>query len=329
MNLSSRDLRAFVALVEQKNFTRAAQRVHLSQPAFSALIRSLEDGSRRAPVRPHHAQRGAHGGGAHLRGGGAADAGGPRGPGGDFRDHAQQRRGRVAVAALPSLAAGWLPDLLLSDRRQHPGIELALFDTLSEQCLALLRAAGWTSPWLPRHPQRRPGGRAPVRGPLPPRLPRRPPARTAAFGSPARPRGPSLRAHVAQHECAAAPGGGTAPAAASQRIRGGAPGHGHRPRKSGLGYQPGPSAHAVPLPGSGRGGTAAGGQGDHPAHLCGATPARSPVGGGTGALGARARQRPFAAASQRAAQTDEGGLSVLKRRRPSHDGGKPGAGRDE
>jgi DNA-binding transcriptional LysR family regulator len=44
MNLSSRDLRAIVALVEERNFTRAAQRVHLSQPAFSALIQSLEAG---------------------------------------------------------------------------------------------------------------------------------------------------------------------------------------------------------------------------------------------------------------------------------------------
>ena len=40
--LSSRQLRAFIALVEQRNFTRAAQTCHLSQPAFSALIRTLE-----------------------------------------------------------------------------------------------------------------------------------------------------------------------------------------------------------------------------------------------------------------------------------------------
>jgi len=43
INLSTRQLRAFVALAEQRNFTRAAALTHLSQPAFSALIRSLED----------------------------------------------------------------------------------------------------------------------------------------------------------------------------------------------------------------------------------------------------------------------------------------------
>ena len=43
INLSTRELRAFVALAEQRNFTRAAAQCHLSQPAFSALIRALEE----------------------------------------------------------------------------------------------------------------------------------------------------------------------------------------------------------------------------------------------------------------------------------------------
>ena len=43
INLSSRQLRAFLTLVKEKNFTRAAAATHLSQPAFSALIRQLED----------------------------------------------------------------------------------------------------------------------------------------------------------------------------------------------------------------------------------------------------------------------------------------------
>jgi DNA-binding transcriptional LysR family regulator len=42
MNLSARDIQAFLALAEVKNFTRAAVRCHLSQPAFSALIKALE-----------------------------------------------------------------------------------------------------------------------------------------------------------------------------------------------------------------------------------------------------------------------------------------------
>ena len=39
MNVSTRQLRAFLALAEERSFTRAAAQTHLSQPAFSALIR--------------------------------------------------------------------------------------------------------------------------------------------------------------------------------------------------------------------------------------------------------------------------------------------------
>ncbi|WP_338091016.1 LysR family transcriptional regulator [Pectobacterium parmentieri] len=38
MNLSIKQLRAFIALTETDNFTRAAQKINLSQPAFSSLI---------------------------------------------------------------------------------------------------------------------------------------------------------------------------------------------------------------------------------------------------------------------------------------------------
>jgi DNA-binding transcriptional LysR family regulator len=140
MNLSSRDLRAVLALVEERNFTRAAQRVHLSQPAFSALVQSIEEGlgarlfdRTTRNVVPTPEGRSFEASARRL----LADM---EGVVADFRDHAQLRKGRVAVAALPSLAAGWLPELLAAYKRRHAGIELALFDSLSEECLRLLRA---------------------------------------------------------------------------------------------------------------------------------------------------------------------------------------------
>jgi len=140
MNLSARDLRAVLALVQERNFTRAAGRVHLSQPAFSALIQGVEDGlgaklfdrttrnvalTAEGQVFEQSARRMLTDFDSMLA---------------DFRDHAQRKKGRVAVAALPSLAAGWFPGVLAQFHRQYPGIELALFDSLSEQCLALLRS---------------------------------------------------------------------------------------------------------------------------------------------------------------------------------------------
>jgi len=139
MNLSARDLRAILALVDERNFTRAAQRCHLSQSAFSTLIRNVETslGGRLFDRSTRNVQLTPDG---HL-----FEASARRvlqdleGMVGDFREHALRHKGRVSFAALPSLAAGWLPAVLARFRQQSPAIELALFDTLSDQCLALVR----------------------------------------------------------------------------------------------------------------------------------------------------------------------------------------------
>ncbi|MBC5781332.1 LysR family transcriptional regulator [Ramlibacter sp. USB13] len=140
MNLSSRDLRAVIALIDERNFTRAAERMHLSQSSFSALIQGVEESlgaklferSTRSVVLTPEGRLFEESARRVL-----ADFDGMVE---NFRDHAQRRRGRVAMAALPSLAAGWLPGVLAEYRTRYPGIELALMDSLSEQCLAMLRA---------------------------------------------------------------------------------------------------------------------------------------------------------------------------------------------
>jgi LysR family carnitine catabolism transcriptional activator len=139
MNVSTRQLHAFLALAELRSFTRAALRSHLSQPAFSALIRTLEDAvgaklfdrdTRNVELTvegrlfQQSAQRLVHDVEQALV---------------DVRDHAARRRGRVAMALLPSLAAGWLPPVLAGFRAAHPGIELEVADVLSEACLDRVR----------------------------------------------------------------------------------------------------------------------------------------------------------------------------------------------
>lgn len=140
MNLSARQLRAFVALSDERHFTRAAVRCHLTQPAFSALIRSLEEaaGVRLFDRNTRHVELTAEGR--------VLDASARRLLGdfelvmGDLRDHAAKRRGRVSVAALPSLAAGWLPGLLAQFHQTYPGIALDLRDALLEPCLNMVQS---------------------------------------------------------------------------------------------------------------------------------------------------------------------------------------------
>ena len=140
MNVSTRQLRAFMALCEQRNFTRAAAASHLSQPAFSALIRQLEDtlGVRLFDRRTRHVEPSADGAEfevAAQRVLAEFDA-----ALGGMRDRAERRRGRVAIALLPSLAAGWLPQVLAGFRAEYPGIELQVADVLSEACIEQVRS---------------------------------------------------------------------------------------------------------------------------------------------------------------------------------------------
>src|SRR5258706_16473168 len=106
MNISTRQLRAFLSLAEERSFTRAAALTHLSQPAFSALIRSLEESlaQRLFDRSTRHVEL--------TTEGRAFEASAQRvlaefdGALAGARDFAARRRGRVAIALLPSLAAG-------------------------------------------------------------------------------------------------------------------------------------------------------------------------------------------------------------------------------
>jgi len=139
MNLSSRQLRAFLALAEQRNFTRAAALTHLSQPAFSALIRSLEDALelRLFDRSTRHVELTVEGKEFEVSARrilAEVDAALT-----DAREYAGRQRGRVAIALLPSLAAGWLPTVLAEFHAANPGIDLDVADVLSEDCIARVR----------------------------------------------------------------------------------------------------------------------------------------------------------------------------------------------
>ena len=138
MNVSTRQIDAFLALAAQRNFTRAAAQCHLSQPAFSALIKALEDAFnvRLFDRSTRHVELTTEGenfmeSARRIRS--EVDL-----ALGSMRDAVSLRRGRVAIALLPSLAAGWLPQRLAEFHQQFPGIELEIADVLSEPCIELV-----------------------------------------------------------------------------------------------------------------------------------------------------------------------------------------------
>lgn len=139
-NLSVRQLRAFALLADTASFTRAAEACHLSQPAFSALVRSLEEalGARLFDRDTRSVRLTAEGRLFEPAARQLLDDFGTAV--GSLADHVGRRKGRVHMAALPSLAAGWLPPVFAEFRARWPGIAMELSDELSDGCLDLVRS---------------------------------------------------------------------------------------------------------------------------------------------------------------------------------------------
>ncbi len=138
-NISTRLLYAFIALDELKHFTRAAERCHTSQSAFSVMIQKLESAvgtklferdTRNVTLTPEGELFAEVARSLVSEIESAFD---------DMSDYVARRRGRVAVAALPSLAANGLPAVIAEYKKLYPGVSVSLYDALSDQCLSLLR----------------------------------------------------------------------------------------------------------------------------------------------------------------------------------------------
>ncbi|GHE06082.1 LysR family transcriptional regulator [Streptomyces alanosinicus] len=136
-----RQLRYFVAVVEEGGFTRAAERLHLAQPGLSAQIRQLErelgqpllDRSGRS-VRPTQA-------GAAVLPYARAALAAVDGVRQTVEEYTGLLRGRVAVGLVPGTLAhafdmaGQLADF----HDAHPGVEVTLTEDTSDRMLAALR----------------------------------------------------------------------------------------------------------------------------------------------------------------------------------------------
>jgi len=133
-----RQLAYFVAVAEERNFTRAAQRIPIAQPAISQQIHRLESElSEKLFVRDRRGTRLTPAGEALLPHARATLA---------RAEHAREaeaalsglRTGRLAFGFVQPLPDRRLAGLLGAFHRQHPGIELRLIEDETDALLAAL-----------------------------------------------------------------------------------------------------------------------------------------------------------------------------------------------
>lgn len=135
MNITIKQLRAFLALTETDNFTRAAQQVNLSQPAFSALIATLEQeiGYRLFDRDTRKVQLNADG--LHFIEIARSFVLAYDNTVKEIKSHANGYKGKVVLAVLPSMTVQWLPQLMADFHKQHPQIKIELLDSQWNRCL--------------------------------------------------------------------------------------------------------------------------------------------------------------------------------------------------
>lgn len=140
MKSSLPELRVFITLAESGHFTRAAERLGMSQSSLSAALNKLE------------ALLGARLFDRHTRGCRLTDTGSALLPAAhrlvadwdqllaEARDFAQFARGRVVVAAPNAQCALLLPPVIRRFRDSHPGVRVTLHDVPEHEVHALVRS---------------------------------------------------------------------------------------------------------------------------------------------------------------------------------------------
>lgn len=140
MNVSLRQVDVFLAVARTLSFSEAAKLCHLSQPALSANVKRLEE-TLGARLFDRHTRK------VSLTAVGQ-----------EFfnvavnltetmelalarvQDFVAGKRGRLVVAAAPSMSASFVPEVIAEYLKNHPEIEVELRDELSEVCIEMVRS---------------------------------------------------------------------------------------------------------------------------------------------------------------------------------------------
>ena len=138
MNISLKQIDAFLAVASTLSFGKAAKLVHLSQPALSTNIRRLEEtvGARLFDRSTRSVSLSAVGCEFHHIASGLlanVESGMER-----IQSFVAGKRGRLVLAVAPSLAAGFLPRLIRLFATSHPHLEIKVHDALADVCIDMV-----------------------------------------------------------------------------------------------------------------------------------------------------------------------------------------------
>jgi DNA-binding transcriptional LysR family regulator len=133
------ELETFLVVLEEGSFSRAAERLCISQPSVSSRVKRLEDVLRVKLIERTTRSIKATEDGELLRTAAQEALAGLYGVLRQFRDRSEAARNRVVVAATPMLAATFLPSVIQSYTARYPDVELVLRDLTFE---SLLKAIG-------------------------------------------------------------------------------------------------------------------------------------------------------------------------------------------
>ena len=136
MNLTLKQLRAFVAVADTGNFTSAAQQLHVTASALSLTIKELESAVGTRLFERTTRQ-------VHLAPAGRDFLPSARKLVDDLaravegiRDFQASTRGVLRIAGSPTYAGTLVPQLALEFRRLHPGVKVLVIDVLTDQVAA-------------------------------------------------------------------------------------------------------------------------------------------------------------------------------------------------
>jgi DNA-binding transcriptional LysR family regulator len=132
MSITLRRIRSFIAVAEFGGFRKAAEALAISQPALSGHIQELEEEVgvalfRRTTRQVHLTDNGKTFLARVKRTLGDLDASIS-----DLREQATNQRGQATIACVPAIASSVFPRLLQSFKRDHPDINIQLYDERTE-----------------------------------------------------------------------------------------------------------------------------------------------------------------------------------------------------